>query len=353
MKKLLRSRKNRNTQQPAARITNETVAEHRERILAGGRRFKYPVQYARHRLVINTILISIVALVAITAFVWWQLYPQQNSSTLFYRITRALPLPVATVEGQSVRYSDYLVGYRSQAHYLEFKEGVNLQSAESKAQVEFIKGKAMKDAVTDAYAAKLAQEYNVVITDAQIDQALDRQRQSRDGFASKDTYDAIIRDHFDWSPEEAREVTAHKLLRQEVAYHVDDRANQQKTTLEKLLATEKDFDKIAQSFDGVGDAKVTSGATPMVPSNNQDGGLALMAASLKKGDVSKIFKSTTGDGYYVVRLLDTDSTGRISYAFIRIPLTVFNTRLADAIKQNKINIYISVSLPQTQSEQQK
>ena len=116
MKKLLRSRKNRNTQQPAARITNETVAEHRERILAGGRRFKYPVQYARHRLVINTILISIVALVAITAFVWWQLYPQQNSSTLFYRITRALPLPVATVEGQSVRYSDYLVGYRSQAH---------------------------------------------------------------------------------------------------------------------------------------------------------------------------------------------------------------------------------------------
>ncbi len=342
MKKLLRSRKNRNTQQPAARITNETVAEHRERILAGGRRFKYPVQYARHRLVINTIIISVVALVALTAFIWWQLYPQQNSSTLFYRITRVLPLPVASVDGQSVRYSDYLVGYRSQAHYLEFKEGVNLQSAENKAQVDFIKRKAMDDATADAYAAKLATQYSIKITGAQIDQALERQRQSRDGTASKETYDAIIRDHFDWTPEEAREVTERKLLRQEVAYHIDEQANKQKASLEKLLTTESDFDKIALTLGGNGDAKVVSSVTPLVPSNNQDGGLAIAAAALKKGEISPIFRSTSGDGYYVVKLLDSDSTGRISYAYIKVPLTVFNVQLSEITKQDKIKEYISV-----------
>lgn len=342
MKKLLRSRKNRNTQQPAARITNETVAEHRERILAGGRRFKYPVQYARHRLVINTIIISVVALLALTAFIWWQLYPQQNSSTLFYRITRVLPLPVASVDGQSVRYSDYLVGYRSQAHYLEFKEGVNLQSAENKAQVDFIKRKAMDDATADAYAAKLATQYGIKITEAQIDQALERQRQSRDGTASKETYDAIIRDHFDWTPEEAREVTERKLLRQEVAYHIDEQASKQKTSLEKLLATESDFDKIALTLGGNGDAKVVSSVTPLVPSNNQDGGLAIAAAALKKGEISPIFRSTSGDGYYVVKLLDSDSTGRISYAYIKVPLTVFNVQLSEITKQDKIKEYISV-----------
>lgn len=342
MKKLLRSRKNRNTQQPAARITNETVAEHRERILAGGRRFKYPVQYARHRLVINTIIISVVALLALTAFIWWQLYPQQNSSTLFYRITRVLPLPIASVDGQSVRYSDYLVGYRSQAHYLEFKEGVNLQSAENKAQVDFIKRKAMDDATADAYAAKLATQYGIKITEAQIDQALERQRQSRDGTASKETYDAIIRDHFDWTPEEAREVTERKLLRQEVAYHIDEQANKQKVSLEKLLATESDFDKIALTLGGNGDAKVVSSVTPLVPSNNQDGGLAIAAAALKKGEISPIFRSTSGDGYYVVKLLDSDSTGRISYAYIKVPLTVFNVQLSEITKQDKIKEYISV-----------
>lgn len=342
MKKLLRSRKHRNAEHHTARITNETVAEHRERILAGGRRFKYPVQYARHKLVINTILISVVALVAITAFVWWQLYPQQNSSTLFYRITRVLPLPVADVDGQVVRYSDYLVGYRSQAHYLEVKEGVNLGSPENKAQVDYIKRKAMDDATADAYAAKLANQFGIKITDEQVNQALERQRQSRDGTASEETYDAIIRDHFDWSPEEAREVTAHKLLRQEVAYHIDDEATQKKGELEKLLPTQPDFDKIAAALGGSGDAKVTASVTPLVPSNNQDGGLALTAAGLKKGEVSPIFKSTSGDGYYVVKLLDSDSTGRISYAYIKIPLTKFNAQLADVEKQGKIKEYISI-----------
>lgn len=350
MKKLLRSRKNRTTQQHPARITNETVAEHRERILAGGRRFKYPVQYARHRLVINTIIISVVALLAITAFVWWQLYPQQNSSTLFYRITRVLPLPVAIVDDQSVRYSDYLVGYRSQAHYLEFKEGVNLGSAENKPQVDYIKRKAMDDAIADTYALKLARQYNISITDAQIDQALERQRQSRDGTASKETYDAIIRDHFDWTPEEAREVTARKLLRQEVAYHIDEAATRQKAALEQLLATQTDFDKIAMQLGGTGDAKVTASVTPLVPNNNQDGGLAVAAAGLKKGETSSVIRSTSGDGYYVVKLLDSDSTGRISYAYIRIPLTVFNVQLAD-VKKSKVKEYISVPPLQSRTEQ--
>lgn len=347
MKKLLQSRKKRNAQQPAARITNETVAEHRERILAGGRRFKYPVQYARHRLVINTIIISVVAVLAMATFVWWQLYPQQNASTLFYRVTRVLPLPVANIDGQSVRYSDYLVGYRSQAHYLEFKEGVNLGSAENKAQVDFIKRKAMDDAIADAYAAKLAKQHNVTITEAQIDQALERQRQSRDGTASKETYDAIIRDHFDWTPEEAREVTARKLLRQEVAYKIDEQANRQKTALESLVATEKDFDKIAAQLGGSGDAKVESVVTPLVPSNNQDGGLAVAAAALKKGETSQVFKSTSGDGYYVVKLLDSDATGRISFAYIKIPLTAFKDQLAGVVKQNKSEEYISIpALPE-------
>ena len=55
------------------RITNETVAEHREKILAGGRRFKYPHQYARTRLIRNTILVVVAAIVALAGLIWWQL----------------------------------------------------------------------------------------------------------------------------------------------------------------------------------------------------------------------------------------------------------------------------------------
>jgi hypothetical protein len=41
------------------KMTAETMEEHRRQVLAEGRRFKYPLQYERHRLVFNTIIIAL------------------------------------------------------------------------------------------------------------------------------------------------------------------------------------------------------------------------------------------------------------------------------------------------------
>lgn len=112
--KKFKLKKLRSTQagQTPSRITNETVAEHREQILAGGRRFKYPIQYARHKLVVNAVVITLVAAAFLVLLGWWQLYIVQNSSSFLYRLTRIFPVPVAAVDGQQVRFSDYLVQYR-------------------------------------------------------------------------------------------------------------------------------------------------------------------------------------------------------------------------------------------------
>ena len=56
MKKIKLKRSKKQPAPAASRITNETIAEHREQILAGGRRFKYPIQYTKHKLIINTAL---------------------------------------------------------------------------------------------------------------------------------------------------------------------------------------------------------------------------------------------------------------------------------------------------------
>lgn len=346
MKKILRKKK---TPIVHERITNETVAEHRERILAGGRRFKYPVQYARHRLVFNTIIISVIALIIFIIFVWWQLYSVQSTSTFFYRMTRALPLPVASVDGEQVPYSYYLMNYRSQAHYLTVKEGVDLGAPDSKRQVEFIKRKAMRDAQSDVYAEKIAKQKDISVSDKDVDDAILRQRRSRDGVASEQTYDAIVLDHFGWTPQEAREVTRRKLLQQRVAYAVDDVAEGQRKAVEEHLRKNVEFDAIAKEVGGNGAAKVTSAITPLVPRSNQDDGLALRASTLKKGEVSPIFKSTSGDGYYVVKLLDADNNSRISYAFIKIPLTVFSSRLDMLQEQHKISEYITIPEAKPQS----
>ena len=57
MKNIKLKRNKKQKASSAGRITNETIAEHRERILAGGRKFKYPIQYNKHKLIINTMII--------------------------------------------------------------------------------------------------------------------------------------------------------------------------------------------------------------------------------------------------------------------------------------------------------
>ena len=48
----------------------ERVAERREEVLATGRKFKYPLQWTKHRIVVNTILISIVVVAVILTGIW-------------------------------------------------------------------------------------------------------------------------------------------------------------------------------------------------------------------------------------------------------------------------------------------
>lgn len=347
MKKLRRFKRNKSEEaEKPNRITNETVAEHREKILAGGRRFKYPVQYAKHRLVINTIVISVVALILVVVLIWWQLYLVQNTSTFFYRITRVVPLPVASVDGQYVPYSDYLESFRSQEHYLETKQGVNLYSKENKAQLNWLKRQALDSAIAHSYAEKLAKATNITVSTKEVNEAILHQRQSSNGTISEDTYFAIALDHYDWTPDEVREATANELLRQKVAYRVDTIASKLRDEMQAKLKSESDFDKIASAIAPVGGVKVQSSVTPLVPSNNQDGGLAEQASKLGVGKISEIFRSTTGDGYYVVKLLQRDNE-RISYAVLRIPLTMFQQQLDQIKKDHKVEEYIN--LPEVKS----
>jgi rRNA maturation endonuclease Nob1 len=349
MKKLRFKRRNKAAEQaPPARITNETVAEHRERILAGGRRFKYPMQYARHRLVFNTIIIVVAALLVLVGLGWQQLYLAQNTSNFFYRVTRVLPLPVAAVDGQPVKYSDYLMYYSGSAHYLSQSEQVNLQSEDGKRQVDFIKRKSLDDAELDAYAAKLAKQLNVSVTQKEIDQVISEARETVNGRISQETYDASTLSVLGWTPEENHHVIRNNLTRLAVAYAIDTKAKKQADKAGELVkASDADFDKIAAELGGDGAAKVTTGVSGLVPLTNRDGGLSNAAMKLEKGQTSGLIKTATVDGYYFIKLLEKTDTS-LNYAYIRIPLTMFNDQFAALKKDGKIAEYISVPAADSQ-----
>ena len=324
-----------------SRITNETVAEHRERILAGGRRFKYPVQYARHRLVFNTIIVTVVALLLITGLGWWQLYIVQNSSAFFYRATRVLPLPVASVDGQAVRYSDYLMYYNSSVHYLQQSEQVNIQSEDGRRQVDYIKRKSMDNVISDAYAEKRAKELGISIDNARVDKVIEDDRNTVNGLISQETYDASALNVLGWSPDEYRQDARSKLIRQDVSYAIDTAAKQKQERAAALLKQSSDLDKTAAALGGQGASKVVVGMSGLVPKSNRDGGLSTTAASLEKNAISGVVKTTTGDGYYFVKLLEKNDT-QVSYAYLKIPLTAFSEQLAALKKEGKVKEYISI-----------
>ncbi|MCX6728875.1 MAG: peptidylprolyl isomerase [Candidatus Saccharibacteria bacterium] len=348
MKKLIKKIRRKDKEPLPTRITSETIEQHREHILAGGRKFKYPIQYARHKLVINAILISVAAVIIALALGLWQLYFAQNTSQFMYHVTKVIPVPVAYVDGQPVLYSDYLMEYLSSVHYLERKEQLNTKTDSGKRQVDYIKQKSMEYVIENAYAAKLAGNNNISVSSPELDNYLKQSRQTAAGEISEQTNNAVILDYYGWSPDEFRYMASKVLLRQKVAYAIDKDALKTAGTVETALVKTPDsvFKDLSAAIGKSTGTKTTFGSSGWVPKTNQDGGLALQASKLKKSEISPVIKSTTGEGFYIIRLIDSNSS-QVNYEYINIPLTAFTNSLKSTIKNGKVTKFISIPTSNT------
>ncbi len=329
---------------PPSRITNDTVHEHRQRVLAGGRKFKYPLQYSRHKLVINTIIISVGALLLMAAFGWWQLYPAQNTSEFAYRSASVLRLPVARADDEMVYYGDYLLKLRGSLYYLREKYSTQLSPEDEERQVNYLKQQSMKEVIAAAYARKLARELDLKITDEDIERALSEQKQTGAGEReiTDSAYYTAIKSFYDWTPEEYLRTLRDDLLKKRVAYAIDDVAREAAEATKKAIADHKDMpwnDLVTNHLSHL--AGVEYASPGPVPKTNLDGGLARTASKLEPGGISDIVMATTGNAYYIVRLISSTST-EVTYEYIRIPLTKFDRQLAQLYTDNKVTMYITL-----------
>lgn len=344
------SRKKKTPETPS-RITNETVAEHREKILAGGRKFKYPHQYVKHRLVINAVIIATVFVVIITSIGWWQLYKAQNTSEFMYRVTRVVPVAVGSVDGESIRYSDYLMRYRSQELWLKNKGRMTFTGEDGQRQLDFIKRSVLDGLVADVYAQKVARAKGIAVTEQDIQAVIDKNRHTATGQISQEVYDASTKDTLGYSPDEYRHIIKQSLTRHQVAYAIDTKAAETKATIEQEIAANPrlSFDKLVDKLEKQ-DLGIEVGASGLVQKNNQDGGLSQAALGMKDGEVSAAIKSTTGDGYYFVHRLSANDR-QISYQYIKVPLTVFDNEIKQLRQEGKVKEHISI--PQATPVEQK
>lgn len=333
IKKILPKKKKQEEQLPA-RITNDTVAQHREKVLAGGRKLKYPRQYTKHTLVRNTIIISLAGLLLLAMLIWLQLYVWKDTSDWAYRVTRVAPLPVAKIDGEYVRYSDYLLYHRSSVALSENKgkTGDNFSSD----RMQFQQQQAMYRALEDAYAKKIAREKGITLaSDERTDELIEQHR--KDTGLPKASYASAISDSLRWSMDEVRIAMRNTILRQDVAFAVDDAALEVSDEVAKLLGNGSTLEDVAKTVGSA--AEYQAGIT--VPKDNSDGGLSSAAAKLDIGVVSPATKTLAGDGYYfIVRQASADDV--VSYSYLKVPLTVFAKKFADLKDDASTELFINI-----------
>lgn len=342
MKNFLK-RKNDSTQpadESASRITNETVAEHREKVLAGGRKFKYPVQYQRHKLVINTIIIGVATLVLLTVLGWYLLYVAQDSSKLMYRITQLIPVRVATVDGEPVAYSEYLMRYRSSIFYMQKQDAINLSTADGKRQASYYQRQELTNAERNAYVTKLAREKKISVSDKEVDEFIKKDIDARS--VSLNAYEkTVLNSYYDWSLDEYRGIVRGELLKRKVSFAVDTSAQERANNVLAKVSAGEDFATVAKDNSDDEITKVNGGDSGALPTDSLDAdGLIAAAQKLEKDQVSGLIKGV--DSYYLIKLM-SKSSDSVEYRVIKIKLTAFDEKFSGLKGQGKIKEYISVA----------
>ena len=318
----------------------EKVEERREEVLSRGRKFKYPLQYAKHKLVINTVIIAVVGVVLLVVAGWAALYKFQDMGDIMYRISRVVPVPVASVDGEKVRFSDYLMTVRSSLMALDQQSAFETKEEDFGAVEDGYKRQALTQAEKLTYALKLGKELGVEVSKEEIAKAFDEHRKVGGAERSEESFLKVLNTNFGLDKDEYERMLYLSLMRSKVEQKIDTAAEKVAKEVEaKLAANGGNFDQVRDEMK----EKVEFGATGgLIDNKNVDGGRSGVASSLKPGEVSGRFLSSNGDGYYFVKTLEKTDT-QVNYVSLYVKFTEFEKRFEEIKKNGLIKEYINLA----------
>ncbi len=325
----------------------EKVEERREEILATGRKFKYPLQWTKHRIVINTILITFVVVAMMVIGGWLALYRFGMTDEFLFRITKIFPVPVASVNSENVPFSDYLMLYRSSITSIERQSGTQFDEESIGTLRAEYKRAALSEAEEYTYAANLAKEYGITVSQEEVTNEFNRHLAVGGIERSEEGFIKIIEDNFGLNKSEYERMLYLSLLKAKVEENIDNTATKTAQEVESLLAeNDNNYQAVAEALGEKIQYQETGG---LVDNKNIDGGRASEAMKLEPGESSGKFISMNGDGYYFVKLIKkTDN--EVNFVSIKVPFTEFGKRFESLKDENKIAEYIEIKDPNQTEE---
>lgn len=321
------------------RVTTKTIEEHREDVLKRGKKFRYPIQYAKHHLVLIAISIGVIVTVGFAVGLWGVLYVAQDTGDISFRVTQILPLPVAKVDGEMVRYGDFLIFYRSSIRPIERQNGVLDDSDDARMIRNHYKRMALDEAGKYVFARRLARELGISVSREEVE-ALSREYRMVNGVEKDRTsFLKIVYDNFGLREHEYYRLIEMSALRRKVAAAIDTQANElAESVAAELRANGGNFFTLSEDLAGKVNVETLTAAEGEF---TLDGGRAEVARGLEVGGISDKIVSKNGNGYYFVKLVSREG-GVIEYVSVEIPFTEFERRFAELSSNGKIREFIRI-----------
>jgi hypothetical protein len=226
------------------RITNETVAEHREEVLSSARKYIYPLQHSRGRIIKISTILFVTAIVVFFAYCGLALYKLRSSSTFIYEVTRVLPFPVAKAGSSFVSYENYLFELRHLTHYYEIQQKEDL-NGKDKQHLVALRQESLQKVIDDAYTKKLADQNHLSVSNREVnDQITLLKNQNRLGTNDQMLAD-VLKEYWGWSFSDFRRELKMELLQQKVVAHLDSATQARAQNALAQIQSGQDFGAVA------------------------------------------------------------------------------------------------------------
>jgi hypothetical protein len=324
------------------RITNYTVAEHREEVLSSARRFIYPLQHSKHRVVIISITLFIISVIVFFAYTTIALYKVQSNSAFLYRVTQIIPFPIARSGSRFVAYENYLFELRRYTHYYETQQGLDFNSDAGQRQLREFKNRALDKVINDAYVKDLADQLDLSVPDQELDEQISIVR-SQNRLGNNDAvFEDTLRDFLGWSLDDFKRSLRQQMLSNKVVAALDKETTQRAQKAYRELEKGVSFNNVAKKYSDDDSTKNDGGSFGIaIDQANRDLTAETTAAlfRLKPGQYSDILN--IGYALEIVQL-DSKSGNKVKGSHILFTFKDIKTYVNDLKEEKPTRTYITL-----------
>lgn len=291
------------------RITNETVAEHREEVLSSARKYIYPLSHSKRRVVVITGGILILALVAFFTFCSLALYKFKSTSSFIYGVTEVVPFPVAKVGPSWVSYESYLFELRHSVHYYQTQQKEDFTTKAGKAHLAKLEQDALSQVTEDAYVKQLASKHHVSVSSTEVNNQVALLRSENRLGSNDEVFKNVLSEFWGWTPNDFKRELKQQLLAEKVVAQLDTGTQTRAQNALNQLNAGTDFAAVAQQSSDDLSTKANGGNYGVaITPTNQNLPVQVVQALFKlpAGQISGIIN--TGYSLEIDKVLDSNGS---------------------------------------------